>query len=106
VVASLFCWRAAALPSTIFAMTHFRWADLRLKFGLELSGRWAALFEQNCLMTPKAQGSARKTVSLLRMIFKGEISGISELTAARPKVVQTTYAFLINSSNSQQNQCP
>jgi hypothetical protein len=106
VVASLFCWRAAALPSTIFAMTHFHWADLRLKFGLELSGRWAALFEQNCLMPPKAQGDARKTVSLLRMIFKGEISGISELTAARPKVVQTTYAFLINSSNSQQNQCP
>jgi hypothetical protein len=106
VVASPFRGRAAALPHAIFAMTHFHWADLRLKFGRELSGTWAALFEQNCLMTPKAQGSARKTVSLLRMIFKGEISGISELTAARPKVVQTTYAFLINSSNSQQNQCP
>jgi hypothetical protein len=106
VVASLFCWRAAALPSTIFAMTHFRWANLRLKFGLELSGRWAALIEQNCLMPPKAQGDARKTVSLQWMIIKGEISGISELTAARPKVVQTAYAFLINSSNSQQNQCP
>ena len=96
-------------------MTHFHWADLRLKFGRELSGTWAALFEQNCLMTPKAQGDARKTVSLQWMIFKGEISGISELplgpavapmVAARPKVVQTTYAFLINSSNSQQNQCP
>jgi hypothetical protein len=106
VVASLFRGWAAALPHAIFAMTHFRWADLRLKFGRELSGTWAALLEQNCLMTPKAQGSARKAVSLLRMIFKGEISGISELTAARPKVVQTTYAFLINSSNSQQNQCP
>jgi hypothetical protein len=55
---------AAALPHAIFAMTHFHCADLRLKFGLELSGTWAALIEQNCLMTPKAQGDARKTVSL------------------------------------------
>jgi len=58
------------------------------------------------LDAPKAQGEARKTVAFQWVIFKGEISGISELTAARPKVVQTSYAFLINSSNNQQNQRP
>ena len=60
-------------------MTHFHWTDLRLKFGRELSGTWAALFEQNCLMPPNAQGNTRKTVALQWMIFKDEISGISEL---------------------------
>ena len=55
-----FLLAGSGIASTIFAITHFRWADLRLKFGLELSGRWAALFELNCLMPPNAQAMPEK----------------------------------------------